>query len=581
MRFTKFVDCLDSGGRNWVLQGAEDMAELEVKTGPAAGKIYDIEKSVTLGRSGEADIRLDDVALSRKHARILRDDRNRYILQDLRSHNGTFVNRKRVKRTELSNGDEIRAGKTAFLFKRDAASAAYDVAEKTQLDVFGSNDSTTVIDTFAVDTMGQEGASAASASTTVSGTQYENLRTLMQMFSSAGIELSERELLQKILDTLFEVFPDTDRGFIILREPETGKLTPAAVRGLGEDGERRLSISRALLQYVLDKKQTVLSTDAMQDGRFEGSETIMDLQVRSVMCAPLKHEDEVLGFISLDTRKVSQSYNKESLGMLSAIANFASLTIANARLHRDLVAQERVQQDLRNAQRIQHSFLPQSTPLVEGYEFADLYNAAQEVGGDFYDFVELGDGRLGVAVGDVSGKGIPAALLMARLIGNLRSLGAAGLSPTELMKALNGSLMESDTDLFVTILFVAVNCDDHTLSIVNAGHCPPMVRRADGRVEQAPCGGGFPAGVLEEAEYEESKLELAPEDKLCLFTDGIIEAMNEEKEPYGEKRLSRALREASARAQSILERVQDSVWQYVGDAQQHDDITFVCFGPTQ
>jgi len=558
------------------------MAELEIVGGPGAGQTFQLERMTTVGRGEEVDLRVDDASVSRRHARFVRNKDGQYVLFDLESHNGTLVNRDRITACLLHDGDEIRMGRTVMIFHAHPVSAAAAQAQDTQLEMTGE-ESTTVVNTIAVDSLGALAAPAAppgQAPPAQMAGAYRSLQMVFDMFRSIGVGGKEDELLETVLDTLFRVFPDTERGFVILRNPDTGALRPAATRVAGAEADNRLHLSNTILQYVLDRKQAVLSTDAMSDGRFGSSATIMGLGLRSVMCAPLKHEDEILGFISLDTRKVTPSYNADALALLAGIANFASLAIANARLHRQLVERERVEQDLRNARRIQHSFLPQESPELSGYEFAEWYNAAQQVGGDFYDFIHLPDGSLAITIGDVSGKGITAALLMAKLTGHIRFLAASGASPGELLGSLNRTFSGPGADIFVTVLYVVLDWRRHSLLIANAGHHAPLIRRADGSVAEARCQGGFPVGVLEETAFPETELSLEPGDCVCLFTDGIVEAMDEHQEPYGAERLRRSLAAAPPGAHAVLERIQQSVWQHIGPAAQSDDLTLLCIGRT-
>ena len=220
-------------------------------------------------------------------------------------------------------------------------------------------------------------------------------------------------------------------------------------------------------------------------------------------------------------------------------------------------------------------------PDVKGYDFSDWYTSAHEVGGDFYDFVRLPDGRLGIVVGDVSGKGITAALMMAKMTGHVRVNAAAGLPPGELLGALNKAISASATEVFVTVLFMVLDPERHTLQIGNAGHLPPLIRRADGTVESADRTSGFPIGITDEAEFPECSLRIEPQDRVCVFTDGLTEAMNEDKEVYGEDRFKEALRDAPLAPAAIVESIQKSVREYTGDAEQSDDLTLVCFGPSQ
>ncbi|MBS3763581.1 MAG: serine/threonine-protein phosphatase, partial [Planctomycetes bacterium] len=222
--------------------------------------------------------------------------------------------------------------------------------------------------------------------------------------------------------------------------------------------------------------------------------------------------------------------------------------------------------------------LPQEVPQLGTYSFAHRYTPAHQVGGDFYDYVPLPENQLGVAIGDVSGKGVPAALLMAKLTGNIRYLAASGLTPGELVKEVNKAMRQSGTDLFVTFLYIVIDSDSHKLTIANAAHCPPYIKSENGSVERIECEPGLPAGVLEGTEYEQTELEITAGDRICLYTDGIIEAMDDGKNPFGDERLAEALRQSGPRIAEIAENIEDSVVSFVGNAEQHDDMTLVCFG---
>ena len=555
------------------------MGQLMIVSGPSAGRTMHLSKVTTLGRSSEAEVQFDDLTVSREHARILRDEQGRYILEDLHSGNGTFLNGIKIGSESVHEGDEIRIGESLMIFRTPDAPASVIAADRTLLEVSGTAAQSSVINAINVDSnIAARGVSDDSTMEELAGAN-RRLQIMCNMFRSIGTDLDEDTLLAKILDTLFRVFPDTLRGFIILRDPESGELQPRATKTVGQELDNRLAISDTILQYVMEKKQAVLSSDAMHDGRFKDSASVANLQVRSVMCAPLLHEGNVLGFISMDTQRISRSYDEVGLSLLAGISNQASLAIANARMHARLVQRRRIEQDLHNAARIQHNFLPQQLPSVEGYDFADWYRTAQEVGGDFYDFIPLADGRLGIAVGDVSGKGITAALMMAKMTGYVRFHAAEGAPPEVILQKINKAIAASDTEVFVTLMFAILDSNTHELVLSNAGHLPPMVRRADGTVHLAECPSGFPIGITTEADFSQASLQLGEQDRVCLFTDGIIEAMNENKEPYGYERLEQVLRDSPVEAKGIVEAIQQSVRQYMGPADQSDDLTLVCFGP--
>ncbi|MFW5922939.1 MAG: SpoIIE family protein phosphatase [Planctomycetota bacterium] len=555
------------------------MPELQVQTGPAAGRTLELSDGDTLGRDIGADLRLNDQAMSRRHAQFNRSSDGHYVVKDLDSHNGTFVNRRKIRKRQLRNGDEIQAGKTRFLYKDSSTTSAVALAEETRLDVH-DEESTQVINSIAVDGLDASKSGSNEETKTQLEMTHRRLMILMRLLQSVNIGMDENLLLSQILDALFRAFPGTDRGSIILRDPENGELRLAAVKDRAKDPENRdVSISRTLLKHVLKKKKAVLSTDVRKDQRFKASETVKDLNLRSVMYAPLKHDGEVLGFVCLDTRRVNAGYDREALGVLAALANFITQSIVNVRMHEELVSQEKLKQDLRNAQRIQHSFLPQGTPDIAGYEFADWYTAAHKVGGDFYDFIRLPDGRWGITIGDVSGKGITAALLMAKLATDVRSAALSGASPAGLVREINQDLVSSGTERYVTLVYMVLDCDNCELEYVNAGHWPPILRRPEGTVEQLNQASGLPAGVRVPEKYHSHTLQVEPQDRICLYTDGVIDAMNNDHVPFGINRLTETIQSASPQTQAILEEVQHNLWDHMDGAEQHDDTTLVCFGP--
>ncbi|MFO7957320.1 MAG: SpoIIE family protein phosphatase [Candidatus Brocadiia bacterium] len=561
------------------------MAHLIVKKGKNVGTKVPLSKVTCFGRGMDMDVRLDDLTVSKRHARILRNDRGEYILEDLASSNGTFLNGRQVTTKQLSENDTIEMGNYLFEFHRpegeSVAAPPTEAASGPLLDIDAAEKSTSVVRS-SVDVNYEPARDVSLGETTVEELSMANyrLRTMLEIGQSLGTALDEDELLNKILDKLFEVFPETNRGFIILRDPDTGRLTPRArrFRGSTEDGDQRLQISETILEYVLERKQGVLIQDTMSDDRLPTSQSILDFEMRSVMCAPLKYEDEVLGFMQVDTDRIATNYDEEGLTLLVGIANQAALTIANARLHSQVLKRERLEQDLANARRIQNSFLPQSPPEVDGYAFEDRYATALEVGGDFYDFVTLPDGRVVIVVGDVSGKGITAALMMAKMASNVRFFATTVSGPGGLLSKLNEVALSSETDMFVTVLILYLDAESNTLSMSNAGHCYPVLRRAGGEVERVQGANGFPVGITEEAEFPEMELEMEQGDVISLFTDGVIEAMNEDSEQFGYKKLSGAIEAAEASPSDVARKIQQAIRDHVGVAPQSDDLTLVCFG---
>jgi serine phosphatase RsbU (regulator of sigma subunit)/pSer/pThr/pTyr-binding forkhead associated (FHA) protein len=556
------------------------MAYLVITNGDTAGATVPLLKVTCIGRGLDMEVRLDDLTVSKRHARIISNDRGEFIIEDLASSNGTYLNGKQVTTKKLREGDEIRIGNNVFKFFTGGKETPVIAADRTMLDIGDERTSTSVLS--AVNVGLETTGARPGAETTIEGLTSDNyrLRTLLEIFQSIGTALDEDELLNKILDKLFEVFPETARGFIILRDPDTGQLTPRAAKMAKAGGPQddRLQISGTILEYVLEKKEAVLTADAMTDKRFPTSQSILDFEMRSVMCAPLMYSNQVLGFILLDTQRIASNYDQEGLTLLAGIANQAALTIANARLHAQLLRRERLEQDLRNARRIQNSFLPQEPPQVDGYEFVDWYGTALEVGGDFYDFIQLPDSQVLVVVGDVSGKGITAALMMANMASNVRSFAGSSSQPAELLQKLNKFALRSETDMFVTILVMFLDYGSHTVRFSNAGHCYPLLRKADGRVERIEGGNGFPVGIAQEAEFPEAAMTIGPGEIVCAFSDGIVEAMDEQGQLFGYKQLSRTIAESSGSPGEVVKNIQKALREHTGSAAQSDDLTLVCFG---
>jgi serine phosphatase RsbU (regulator of sigma subunit) len=317
----------------------------------------------------------------------------------------------------------------------------------------------------------------------------------------------------------------------------------------------------------------------MEDNRFKSGRSVANFGIRAVIAAPLLWRGETLGVLYLDSAGVA-AFSQADLELLSGVAGQSAAAVGNARLHAELLKRQRLEQDLHLAERIQQSFLPRKLPKAEGYTFCARYDPAYEIGGDFYDFVRLPDDRLGIVIGDVSGKGIGAALYMARLTRDLRYFALAEDDPAGVLRWMNRAVIESgQDDIFVTLLYAVLDPHDRTLHFANAGHMPPIVRkRAQQKVEVRDQTSGLPLGVLPDPDYESESLALEPGDTVVIFTDGLVEAMNPAQQMYGMDRLVQCLGEGGSGAHEVLDRTVRDCQRHVGDAPQFDDTTVVCLG---
>jgi serine phosphatase RsbU (regulator of sigma subunit) len=309
------------------------------------------------------------------------------------------------------------------------------------------------------------------------------------------------------------------------------------------------------------------------------------------MCAPLwasaddESEDKAFGVIQLDTQDRTKKFTQDDLNLLMGVARVAGSFLEKARMHESLLVREREQRDLALAHQVQLSFLPRTDPELPGYEFFKAYESAQAVGGDFYGFIPLPgpQPRLAIAVGDVAGKGVPAALLMAKLASDARFSLVSESDPARAVSVLNDLLYpnSSQMDRFVTFNAALLDPRAHTVTFVNAGHPSPLLIRhhALEPEQTTPANAiGLPLGVIEGYTYVSYQLTLEPGDSVLLFTDGMTEAMDKDNRQLGLQAVSTALKEGACTPRALGERIMKLLKQHAAGRSQHDDITLVCFG---
>ncbi len=547
-------------------------------TGPAENLTIDTDRAV-LGRHPDCEVVLEAASVSRQHAQIVREA-GEYFIEDLHSRNGTFVNGQQiVGRHQLADGDRLKIC--------DLSLAFYTEQPNNRL-TKGVSDSASSL-ALMVDDGGPIGTSTITSKLNVSSSRAGvrltvnpevKLRAMIEIATNLGKAVSLDEVLRKLLDSLFKIFIQADRGFVILKSPE-GVLVPRAVKHRREDMEDQARISRTIMNQVMESQEAVLSADAANDSRFDTSQSIVDLRIRSMMCAPLvDSEDRSLGVIQVDTSDQRQRFQKDDLDVLASIASQAAIAVENAELHENAMKQQAVNRDLELAHKVQRGLLPAAPPVIDGYYFFDFYDSANQVGGDYYDYVELPGNRLAVVVADVSGKGVSAALLMAKLSAEVRYCLASEANPAAAMNRINSSFSRSGwQDRFVTFVLAVLDTDNHELTIVNAGHMAPYLRTSEYTVE--PVGEeqtGLPLGVDADYEYEAYTRPVAPGDFLALFTDGFSEAMNPANELYGLDRLRDQLANKAATIPELGKLILDDVKRFVGGRQQSDDMCLACFG---
>jgi len=547
--------------------------QLRETEGPNSGAVYELKDVCVLGRALDCHVHIRDLTVSRRHARISVVD-GRYVLEDLGSGNGTFVNGRAVSRHVLRHHDQIRVCSAQFRFEEQERRTD----SVTMVNVPGRGPR--IVKTVdAAHSLLQDASSLTEASSPRDIVEMATkLKTVYAVSEAIANLLDPDELLEEVLSRLFQTFPKAQRGFVMLRDEGRDRLVPRVVKRRQEDDSGELTISRTILHEVMTQQHAVLSHDATEDQRFNTGRSVANYGIRAMVAAPLLWRQEAMGIVYLDSPGIA-AFTQADLELLTGIARQAAAALGNARLHDQLMRRKQLERDLVLAERIQQSFLPRKLPRVHGYTFCARYEPAYEIGGDFYDFVRLPDERLGVVVGDVAGKGVSAALYMARLTRDLRYFALSEPEPSRVLALLNQAVVESgQDDIFVTMVYAVLHGPSGRLEWANAGHMPPMLRRSDQTVENLESGAGLPLGVMPEPTYVANETALGSGDCVLLYTDGLVEAMNPDQKMYGLERLRATVAKADNHADAVLERAIRDCQQHVADAPQFDDTTVVCIG---
>ena len=558
------------------------MAILQIldTSGASQQHALDGEKAI-LGRHPDCDVVLDAASVSRQHAQVVKEN-GQYFVEDLHSRNGTYVNGELISGRQLLNdADRLKICDLSFTFYSNQAGAKLNVTDTSSLALM---DDDVAEPTSSI--MSKVDVSSSNSGLRLTVNPEVKLRAMIEIAHNLGKAVSLDEVLGKLLDSLFKIFLQADRGFVILSIGPAGALVPKAVKFRRPGAEDQVRISRTIVNQVMKSQEAVLSADAASDSRFDSSQSIADMRIRSMMCAPLvDSEGKSLGVIQIDATDRRHRFQSEDLDVLASIASQAAIAVDNAQLHETSLKQQAIHRDLELARRVQQGLLPSAPPQLPGYYFFDFYEPASQVGGDYYDYVELSNNdpssrRLAVVLGDVSGKGVAAALLMAKLSGEVRYCLASEPSPAAAVSRINASFCQSGWhDRFVTFVLALVDTRGNELTVVNAGHMPPLLRHSGGIVEAiGENETGLPLGVDSEFQYEQHTRQLGPGDFLALFTDGISEAMNKSNELYGVERLSSQLAQPSADVAGLGRLILDDVKRFVGGHPQSDDMCLACFG---
>lgn len=547
------------------------MARLEVDGGTNNGLVYEIEHDfVVLGRHQDCQFREAFVRIggvSRRHLRISRDGENEYFVEDLGSRNGTMLNGVALRESErLYDGDVLTVCGVTLRF----VGGAKRTTAATVLNEAGE-------ESFIRASIPVSDRSSARLDDT--GDANRRFKALVRLLGNTGNSLAVEEILNELLSGLFDVFSAADHGFVALTESTDGPVVPHAVLNRHDSSEQTIRMSQTIVDRALSSKEAILSLNATSDPRFDSTHSIVEHNMRTLMCAPLVGRDgNTLGVVQLETVDGLGGFNQDDLELLASVAPHAATALDYARIHTEAVQQQVLQRDLEFARQIQRNFLPQSEPELPGYRFFSHYQAAHEVGGDYFDYIQLADNRLCVIVADVAGKGISAGLLMSKFAGEFKYLLTRNDSLAAAVTHMNEALFaDAAMSRFITLAAAVIDANTHQLTLVNAGHADPFLRHHDQRVEELEWEDkGTPIGMFPNQVYDETHIPLAPGDSLIMFTDGLSEAMRPDQSLYGTARIRERVASAPPDAAGLGKHLVAGVSEFVGDHRQSDDLCILC-----
>lgn len=533
---------------------------------------------VRVGRSAENEIALlEDPAASRFHAEFAFDG-DSCLVSDVGSTNGTFVDGQRLARPmTLLAGTWVRVGNAMIrlitgsepLTPAPPTPAALSATEPPEL-AEGQSVMLSVSDV--MDSMLAD-PSRVSSGDGETGAQIRAFTTLSRAANELLAQRPLDEVLELIVSLAFEI-ASPDRGAVMLLEGDPPRLRTGASRGMA-GGEGAMAISRTIVDAVLNQQQAVMTSDALSDARFGEAESIILQNVRSAMCVPLWNNRDVSGLVYVDTLGGPQRFSRLDLEALTLVANVAAVKIDNVRLFVQEQRMKEIERELQAAAKIQRRLLPGDPPEVPGFEIRGYNNPCLEVGGDYYDHSLRNEDTLSIAIGDVSGKGMSAALLMASLQASLHAHISAPTLPPDIVSQLNRVVCRnSEADKFSTFFYGEIDVATGVLRYCNAGHHPPLIlRAATGKVERLAIG-GLILGFDPDIRYDAHEDRLEPGDLIVAYSDGVTESMNPASEEFGEERLIETIAAAANESvEATRRRIDGAVDEFVGQADPFDDYT--------
>jgi len=422
----------------------------------------------------------------------------------------------------------------------------------------------------------------ATSRSTVGLSVVDKLRMLLDITKTISRSLDLQEVLDLVMDTLDSLIPYDAAGIYLVKhlrptdwqagDEETTVFHTEAVRGydIADMQELHLKMGEGLIGHVAVSGRPFISPDVRKEPRYVNARA----RTRSEMVAPIISNEEVIGVFDLESDELN-AYANDDLEVLMLLASQVAIIIEKVMLHDQLIEKQRLETQLEVARQVQLELLPARDPQVEGFDISAYNFPTEEVSGDYYDWVQIYDDQIGIVIADVSGKGVPAALLMAFLRASLRAASHIGYAPQVSMSKVNYLLWESiERNQFVTAFYGILDTTNRTLAYSNAGHNPPMLIDVDGTAHFEERG-GVPLGMFRDSRYYEYYATIAPGQILVLYTDGVTEATNPSGEEYGRDRLAEAVRNVrDLPAREMIDVLHRDLIQWTDGQGAGDDVTF-------
>ncbi len=523
----------------------------------------------TIGRKAENDLQLLSDSISRQHAEIVYED-DSYYLVDIGSKRGTFINDQQIARCALQHLDRIRIGgdeDQQIIFLDDTierASAIFDSSPRLTLTP-------------------QQADRVTSANE-----ELQKLARFIEVNQAFKFSLTPDDVLCLIVDAAVEI-TQAERGFLMLRN-EAGDLEFKVAR----DDRRSwlegadFAMSRSVVEEAFKQNRSVIINDSREAAAGYARESVRSLDLRSIACVPLRLfqmtenmdattvlKRDAIGVLYVDSHVIGGTITETSIRLLESLAFEATKSLENVRLMHEEREKKQIEQELGVARQVQVALSPTAFKVPDYFEVAAHNIPSRYVGGDFYDFISLRDERSAFALGDVSGKGVAAALLAAMAQGALQAQFTSNLPLAEVVTSLNKVLVQrSASNRFITLFCATLDPDGH-FTYINAGHNPPVLARANGEAETLTTKSVL-LGAFDFVEYKPRQTRLAPGDVVVMYTDGVTEAVNADNQMFGDERLEKLVREgAHLGAEEIKQWIMDEVLNFTAGLPQGDDITMI------